>query len=350
MSESTAFNLSAAIFDRIEELGTQEAAKLFKVKPTVIQKWAGGTILPDVRAAQIVLDEALVKGLTMPVFSKSAEQGETTPEVSLDETAMPKPKRTTTEGPKAKEVDPVAAMQKARKYSILCPINREMSYATVLSMLGNWKATLPEPIRDMLAHIDFEPDTTPHMARNRLATRFLESQDEWSFWMDSDIIAPIGNPAWFKRRTGTKHGDQWAARAAIDRLTSRNKSFVGAVYSQRSAARSILASPGTNPQNEGEKLTAQEIREKGPVDKVVEVNWIGFGCVAVHRSVFEAVLKLPGVQSTIKGQAHEFFTPIAGGNEGEDMAFCKRARQAGHPPFLDMSIHCGHIGKFCFLP
>jgi hypothetical protein len=351
MSEVTepVFDLNKAIFDKIEEVGIDEAAAFFGRTKSVLGKWQSGTALPDLPACQKILDEAFDKGLKMPVFDKPPEQGQTIPDPAPTLAMLPN-KRTTTEGPKV-EQDPVKAMEKARTFSILSPVNREMSYATVLSMLGNWKATLPEAVRELLAHMDFEPDTTPHMARNRLATRFLEKGDEWSFWMDTDIIAPIGNPAWFKRRTGTKHADQWFSRAAIERLTTRGKTFVGAVYSQRSADRKILASPGVQARNEAEKLTVEEIRSKGPQDRIVEVEWVGFGCVAVHRRVFEDILtKVAGVKSSTKDKAHEFFTPVKGGDEGEDMAFCHRAKQAGHPVFLDLGVHCGHIGKFAFMP
>jgi len=344
--EESVFNLSERIFDIIEGLGQDEASKYFNVAKSTIAKWSGGTLIPSVTAAQKVLDEAMKTGAVELPALPAPVQGATIP----DEAAKTQlGRRTTIEGPK-REQDPVKALEKSRKFSILCPINRDLSYAVVMSMLGQWKATLPEAVQSLLGHMNFEPDTNPHVGRNRLATAFLKTEDEWSFWMDSDVIAPTGNPTWFKRRTGNKHADQWFSRAAINRLTShQGKLFVGGVYATRTNDRKIVASP-SDTHNEGDKLTAEEIRAKGPVDKLIQVAWLGFGCTAVHRKVFEDILKLvPGVQQP-EGKPHEFFTPLKGGNEGEDMAFCTRAAQAGHAPHLDMSVHCGHVGKFCFNP
>jgi hypothetical protein len=353
MSETTAtppeeeiseFNLSERIFDKIEGLGIDEAAKYFGVSKAIMSRWMGGTAQPTVAAAQRVLDEAMkTGGVEIPV--PAPVQGRTIPEPAAATEVV---KRTTIEGPK-KEQDPVKALEKARKFSILCPINRDMSYVVVMSMLGQWKATLPESVQDLLGHLNFETDTNPHVGRNRLATAFLKTQDEWSFWLDSDVIAPTGNPGWFKRRTGNKHADHWFGKAAITRLTSHpGKLFVGGLYATRTADRKIVASP-SDTKNESDKMTAEDIR-KGPIDKLIQVDWIGFGCTAVHRKVFEDILeRVPGVRQP-EGKWHEFFTPLSGGNEGEDMAFCKRAAQAGHAPHLDLSIHCGHVGKFCFNP
>lgn len=340
----TVLDLNQAIFDKIEELGTAEAAKFFgRTEPTV-KKWAGGTALPDVTAAQKVLDAAVEAGLSLPVFSGAPEQGKTIPDDAPTLAKLPN-KRTTVDGPK---VDPVAAMKAAKKFSLLMPVNKPIPYATVLSLLGQWKATLPKEIREMLARVDMEPDTTAVFSRNRLATRFLENGDEWAFWMDSDIIAPIGNPAWFKRRTGSKHADKFAAFAALEQLASRGKKLIGGVYCERNAGGKIVAFPGATPDN---KALAEEIKGKGPQDKMIEANWFGFGCVLVHRSVFEDILeKVKGTKSEVKGQPHDFFTPWKGGNQGEDMAFCERARMAGHQPFLDLSVFCGHIGNFAFMP
>lgn len=344
-------DLAKLIFDKIEGVGIPEAAKLFGTTQNNIKKWQGGTAEPGVTACQIILDEALAAGtIEVDMFAEPPVQGKTKPDAAPTSDANPR----TTEGDGSADQqltprpEPKKPMQGARKVSFLTPINRDMSFAVVMSMLGNWKSTLPEESRGQLANMDFEPDTLVHRARNILATRFLASGNEWSFWLDSDIIAPIGNPAWFKRRTGSKHADKWFALSAFERLTTRGKSLISGVYSERNTSGRIVCAAGLSPVGEADKQLVEKIRS-GPQEEVIQQNWLGFGCVAVHRRVFEDILQQPGVKAE-EGKPHNFFNAIDGGPQGEDVAFCKRALEAGHPSFLDLSLHCGHVGKFAFMP
>lgn len=345
-------DLSKAIFDKIEELGPDAAAAFFGRTSATIKKWAGGTAQPDVSAAQKVLDEALASGtIEAPAFTKPPPQGETRPEEAPKHEEKPTSVGDAQPGEKPRAPEPEKAMQSAKRFSIVTPVNRDMSYAVVLSMLGNWKATLPQEIRAMLSTMDFEPDTLVHRARNILATRFLASGNEWSFWLDSDIVAPIGNPSWFKRRTGTKYADKWFSTAALERLTTRGKSLIGGVYAERNHGGKLINQIGLSPRDTTEKERAERIKANGPEDTVLPVGWLGFGCVAVHRRVFEDILKTqPEVKAANDGEPHHFFNAIEGGPQGEDVAFCKRAAQAGHPSFLDLSVFCGHVGKFAYMP
>lgn len=351
-------DLAQSIFDKIEELGDGAPAH-FKATPTMVKKWQSGTAEPGVTACQIMLDEILALGgidMDGPAFQQPPEQGETRPEAAPVHEAGRK--TTETDGNESERltlIEPEKIMKGTRKVSFLTPINRDMSYAVVLSMLGNWKATLPVEIRGLLGVMDFEPDTTPHFSRNRLASRFLESGNEWSIWIDSDIIAPIGNAPWFKRRTGAKHADHWFARSAYEALTSRGKTLIGAVYSERASGGKIITQPGLAPRTELDKQIIEDIKS-GPKDKVVQVGWLGFGFVAVHRQVYVDILATQeGVKSEDFGQSngkpHNFFTPMNdGGPQSEDVAFCKRAAAAGHPSFLDLAVFCGHVGKFAYMP
>lgn len=346
-------DLATAIFDKIEEVGVDAAAKFFGKTATTIKKWQGGTVQPDVSAAQRILDEAITGGFNLPVFDKPPKQGDTIPEAAP---VMQQGARTTeTDGndsTKLTPVEPQKLVKAAKKFAILTPINRDMPFVVTLSMLGNWKATLPVEIRSMLGTVDFEHDTLIHRARNILATRFMDSGSEWSFWMDSDIVAPIGNPGWFKRRTGTKHDDKWFSYSAIERLSSRNKTLIGGVYAERNTSGRLIVQPGISPKDEGDKKIAEQIKMNGPEDRVIQVGWLGFGCVIVHRRVFEDILaKDPeGVKRKNEREPYNFFNAIDGGPQGEDVAFCQRAAKAGHPSFLDLSVWCGHIGKFAFMP
>lgn len=345
-------NLQKAIFDKIEEIGVEKAAKLFSKSETAIKKWQSGSGIPDVSAAQIVLDEAFQKGLELPVPLAAPPQGKTIPEPPAkgDE---PKPMEFGDPEQKMGPPEPLQLQKTVKKFSILSPTNRDYGFATVLSMLGNWKSTLPPEIRSMLSGLDIESDTLIHRARNILATRFLEHGNEWSYWMDSDIIAPIGNPGWFRKRSGARYSDEMLRFSALEKLTSyQGKKIVSGVYCQRSQGGLIIAQPGLAPKGAEDALLVDEIKSRGPQHKIVQVDWVGFGCVAVHRQVFLDILeKFPGVASANPAKSpHGFFTAYEGGPQGEDVAFCKRAAESGHPSYLDLSVICGHTGRFAFLP
>ena len=64
-----------------------------------------------------------------------------------------------------------------------------------------------------------------------------------------------------------------------------------------------------------------------------EVAACGFGCVLLKTDVCRAV----------QVEYDNMFSPI--GNNGEDIAFCWRARQCGYKIICDPSIECGHVGN-----
>jgi hypothetical protein len=69
----------------------------------------------------------------------------------------------------------------------------------------------------------------------------------------------------------------------------------------------------------------------------------------VHRKVYEDIaVKFPGIWPK-DGEA-QFFTPIEGKERmwGEDQSFCWRAKEAGHPTYLDLGLICGHQGAMCY--
>ncbi len=239
-------------------------------------------------------------------------------------------------------------------FAILLPTHRDFPPVVLMDVLAQWKATLPEEVAEALAPLHLQSDSLIHRARNVLAERFLASGQEWSYWQDSDIVAPTGNAAWFKTKVPNNYPDDFFRQAAIRRLTGHNKSIVSAVYCQRNHTHQLLNQMGVNPANKTHKELAERLKQ-GPVDKLVEVQWSGFGCIAVHRQVFlDIAEKCPDVKGTKEGDPRGFFnpTPQTDGPEvdGEDIAFCKRARDAGHPTFLDCAVIAGHVGRTAYLP
>lgn len=72
---------------------------------------------------------------------------------------------------------------------------------------------------------------------------------------------------------------------------------------------------------------------------LVEIGGCGFGCVLVHRSLFETV-KYPQFEYH---QALDHLNTLS-----EDVDFCMKLRKAGVKIYADPSIKCGHMGTTTF--
>src|SRR6202021_2023742 len=53
------------------------------------------------------------------------------------------------------------------------------------------------------------------VARNELANRFLNSNAEWSFWLDSDVFVPFGSADVFTAYSGAKKGTSFATHKTL---------------------------------------------------------------------------------------------------------------------------------------
>jgi hypothetical protein len=77
------------------------------------------------------------------------------------------------------------------------------------------------------------------------------------------------------------------------------------------------------------------------------VDWIGSGIWLVHRNVFlDIQKKFPELGPKTANDDWNFFAvdPTQPSNLGEDVAFCRRARAAGHEVWLDEGCRCIHYG------
>jgi hypothetical protein len=195
---------------------------------------------------------------------------------------------------------------------------------------------------------DTQADTMIARSRNMLAKRFLASGASWSLWLDADIAMPIGND-WFKWLTGTTAlPDEFTRYDGLERLLSHRKAFVGGVYASRKYHGGLVIQPEIRPRSHEDKLLCNDIR-RGTARGLADVDWLGFGCVLVHREVFlEIQRKFPQLAPESEFAPWRFFQPE--GDEGEDEAFSKRARACGVPLWLDTQLVCVHIGNFGFLP
>lgn len=147
--------------------------------------------------------------------------------------------------------------------------------------------------------------------RMELARQALEEKADYLLWLDSDMRFP---------------------RETIGHLMLRDKPIVAANY----ATRRMPVKPVAMMDNNGEigrVYTAPDSEGLQPVD------YIGMGVMMVKREVFEKV------------EAPWFAIPYSTiGNHyiGEDVFFCRKAREAGYEVLVDhdLSHQVKHIGTF----
>lgn len=189
-------------------------------------------------------------------------------------------------------------------------------------------------------------------SRNKLANRFLETGAEWSVWLDSDMIPPVGNPEWFRYMTFC---DEWADAMGvqkipqqilethfIDRLLSHGQKLVGSMY----VGRQLRGRPMFN---EGVNTVAANREARSYPNQLFPTEWVGTGCMLVHRSVYvEMQNNYPELAPTEEMPQWDFFRLIPG--RGEDASFCSRALKLGIQPYVDLGLHCAHVGKASYGP
>jgi len=200
-------------------------------------------------------------------------------------------------------------------------------------------------IRNHQMPIVLKAETLLIRGRNLVAERFLRTKAEWSFWADSDMILPFGNAEWFKDKTKiTNLRPEQYGFDCIKRLLGHHQDFVGAVYAARTESSQMVIQPDLEPRHESDRQLSDLIR-KNQAYGLKDVGWIGFGCVLIHRRVFEAIGRTdPEIRD---GKASFFDTTSA---KGEDVRFSERASTAGFRPKLDVELVCGHVGRRCFIP
>lgn len=220
--------------------------------------------------------------------------------------------------------------------------------------------------------------------RNTIVDVLLRSDLEWLLTIDDDMVLPTGNAKVFRTYTGWNVPEPFASFHALDRLMSHGKTLVGALYFGRQSP----TSPPVYSEGMSSKDEATYAR-KGWRDQVKPTRWVGTGCMLVNRRVFEDIntrfpLLAPGaghggnwftsteaglraqvekvsdnlLANLTPGGAHKAATDLISALAhakadnpmgcGEDVAFCLRAAAAGHQPYIDLGLRCGHLGSFCY--
>lgn len=315
--------LRQLVADRIRLLGEAEACEFFGVTSSTIRSWKAGHASPSLAAVEKVW-----------------------------------------EPPKAVE----EAAWTGRDLAILLPFYKQCHPMTLFSLMALWDRS------KMRLHVRSGDAFISH-ARNELAKEFLATDCEWSFWCDDDLILPIGHAAWFKSRTGFNMPDAYAGLHTLNRLRSHGKTLVGGVYFGRSRDGKPMYAEGANNRSEADWI------RQGPHNIVKPTGWVATGCMLVHRSVYLDIAKkyphldgqwfssgesdlLVGAQTAfdalVDGHVEDAKHLLADGLSkaaqrspgglGEDITFCTRAAAAGHQPFVDCALFCGHVGGTCYGP
>lgn len=149
-----------------------------------------------------------------------------------------------------------------------------------------------------------------YTARNDLATLAIQKDMDYVFWLDSDMVF---DPDVLERMMKTLQDND------LDILTG--------LYFRRVFPFSPVLFDKMDIEGDIADWTEfQEIPEG-----LFEVGACGFGCVLMKTDVF----------FDVQSRFGNMFAPIA--NNGEDIAFCWRARQCGFKIWCDPSVIFGHV-------
>ena len=203
-----------------------------------------------------------------------------------------------------------------------------------------------------------EPETIYdiHMARNRMADRFLQSNITWSFWLDPDNIVPCERPEWWKRQVPAAR--RWAeplfsSMNAINRLAGHHlsdptKKFVGACYFDRFGRGIPMFGAGRI-----DATLRTVLNNVGPQSRLVSAgNYAGLGACLIHRQVYLDIMESQPEWAIDRAKApwlehgYGFFDRLE--HQGDDPSFAARAIKAGHQPFIDLAVCASHVGDYCY--
>jgi hypothetical protein len=267
-----------------------------------------------------------------------------------------------------------------RDVMLVMPWQKQTSPLTAFSVMG-----LADR-RRIFTLLNFGDAFVAH-SRNTCADHFLGSSCQWLLTIDDDMVVPFGNGKWFNAYTGMNLPEPFVSFNALDRLLASGKKLVGALYFGRIPGGKAMFAEAASSEVETTKA------RRAPFDEVRQTQWVGTGCMLIHRSVFEDIEKrFPRLARKADGKGGQWFTSsehmamdalgklqtlFATGpataektikahqmvetalkdaqkqtclGMGEDVQFCLRAGLAGHQPHVDMGLVCGHVGHYVYGP
>ena len=158
--------------------------------------------------------------------------------------------------------------------------------------------------------LDIESGTLVYMARERISNKAINEGYTHVLWLDSDMV--------FRPEL-------------LEDLMFSGKPFVTGIYHARRKGYASCIFKSIEIDKKVERFDSY------PND-TFEIDGCGFGCVLIETAILEDVNRNRGT----------CFTPLPA--YGEDIAFCKRAKELGHKIFCEPSVVCGHIGHIAIYP
>lgn len=184
-------------------------------------------------------------------------------------------------------------------------LTREM--ATVAWAAGFKNLIIPGNYT-MLAGMPFDH------ARNTGCIKTLETDYDYCFFLDDDVIAPPDT---------------------ILRLMAHKKPIVSGLYYRRNNP-IIPVMLRETPQGR------QWITEF-TVPSLIDVDYVGAGCLLIHRSVLESLPPMSPKCHWFEWRCDREDLP-PDQRMSEDFSFCQHARKHRFPIYIDTSIQCKHAG------
>lgn len=158
-------------------------------------------------------------------------------------------------------------------------------------------------------------DIPVHFARERLVEGALESDCDYLFMIDDDMLAP---PDLFYKLA--EHNKDICAALAF----TRNPDHKPVIYE---------TVEGFSHET-GRSYGFTRFVQNYPRNMLVECDAVGFGAVLIKMDVFRKLQR-------------PWFVGMEG--TGEDITLCIKARKAGFNVFMDTSLKLGHLGTPCII-
>ena len=153
-----------------------------------------------------------------------------------------------------------------------------------------------------------------YTSRNSLALRAMQEEADYVMWFDSDMS--------FQPDTLVR---------MLEILEKNDLDMLSCLYFRRVRPYSPVL------------FDQLDIDETNDICKFHEPESIPDGLFEIAACGFGGVLMRADVLFDVQGRFGNMFAPM--GNNGEDVAFCWRARQCGNRIWCDSSLVFGHIGS-----
>lgn len=157
--------------------------------------------------------------------------------------------------------------------------------------------------------VEINSGTLVYLARERIAHKAINEKYTHVLWLDSDMVFNAD---------------------ILDDLLFCGKDFVTGIYhARRKGYASVIF--------KSIEINGIERFEEYP-NETFQIAGCGFGCVLTSVEMLSSVCLHYGT----------CFTPLP--SLGEDIAFCKRAKDLGYKLWCEPTVICGHIGHITIYP